>query len=469
VAQLALPHSLLTAAGLLGAVLSGCLSDLPSQQEVLTQALPEGTALPPAWAASATPGDVAPDWLATFDDPELHALVAEAIAKNLDLRAGAAQVEIAREQVIVVGAQLLPRIGVQLGAASTVDRDQDRRFDSDKEYVGISWELDLWGRLRAERSSAEEEYEATALDFAFARLSIAATTAKGWYLAIAARELVELAEQDVVVRARFLDLVRLRRAAGKVADLDVAEATGSLAQSESQLAKEQARYAEVRRILELVLGRYPAAELEVAPRFAALPPPVPAGMPSALLERRPDVIAARRQVLSAFRVEEAARLALLPSVTLSLEGGHLSDGLLSLLKLNPWLAQGSIGVDVPIYEGGALVARIEIATAEQEIEVARYGQVLLTAFAEVEQGLTNESLLAARAGYQETAVTNAIDAVRIAEIQYRAGRTDFLSVLQLQTDQIASQAVLIEVQASELTNRIDLHLALGSSFDATQP
>ena len=248
-AQLALPHSLLTAAGLLGAVLSGCLSDLPSQQEVLTQALPEGTALPPAWAASATPGDVAPDWLATFDDPELHALVAEAIAKNLDLRAGAAQVEIAREQVIVVGAQLLPRIGVQLGAASTVDRDQDRRFDSDKEYVGISWELDLWGRLRAERSSAEEEYEATALDFAFARLSIAATTAKGWYLAIAARELVELAEQDVVVRARFLDLVRLRRAAGKVADLDVAEATGSLAQSESQLAKEQARYAEVRRIL----------------------------------------------------------------------------------------------------------------------------------------------------------------------------------------------------------------------------
>jgi Outer membrane protein len=155
---------------------------------------------------------------------------------------------------------------------------------------------------------------------------------------------------------------------------------------------------EAQRQLEVLVGRYPAAEVKVARNFAAVPPPVRAGLPSLLLDRRPDVVAAGRLVLAAFREQEAAKLALLPSFSLTLEGGKLSDHLLSVLQVNPWIVHAAVGMSVPIYTGGALQAQIKIATAQQERAVAGYGDVVLTAFREVENGLTNENLLAQRLG-----------------------------------------------------------------------
>ncbi len=146
-----------------------------------------------------------------------------------------------------------------------------------------------------------------------------------------------LAEQSVQIYTDLLELVRVRRAAGKVADFDVDQASAALATAQSQLRGAQGLYSEARRALELVLGRYPAAEIEVAATFAPQPRPVAAGLPSSLVERRPDLIAAERQVLAAFRRQEAAKLALLPSFALTVEGGRLSDKVLSLLQLNPTL------------------------------------------------------------------------------------------------------------------------------------
>jgi multidrug efflux system outer membrane protein len=216
----------------------------------------------------------------------------------------------------------------------------------------------------------------------------------------------------------------------------------------------------------MLLGRYPAAELAVAPVFPPVPPPVPAGLPSALLERRPDLVAAERQVLAAFRVEEAAKLALWPSFAVSLDGGHLSDGLTSLLRINPWLLHGTIGMSVPIYTGGALTAQIAIATAQQAQAIARYGSGILRAFYEVEVALTNEVLLAQRLQIEEQGLTDRTEAVRIAKVRYVAGSIDMLSVLQLQERQLNSQASVIQLRNALLANRINLHLALGGSFDA---
>jgi NodT family efflux transporter outer membrane factor (OMF) lipoprotein len=434
---------------------------------VLTNALPASTTLPPRWSSPADTHAVTDDWLKSFQDARLDAIVAEAITNNLDLRRAAAQVEIARQTVVVVGSQLLPQVGAKLGAGATRDDGHDDWGAGTTAYLGAAWEPDVWGKLRAQRASAQAGYEATALDFAWARQSLAATTAKTWYLAVETRQLVSLAEQAVGIYSNLLELVRVRRAAGKVTDLDVAEASASLNTAQSQLRLFQAADSEVKRSLEILLGRYPAAEIEVAAVFVPVPPPVPAGLPSALLARRPDVMAAERQVLAAFRRQEAARLALLPGFTLGIEGGRLENNLLSLLQMNPWLFRTAIGMTVPIYTGGELRARIAIATARQREVVAAYGGTVLEAYREVENALMNVGLIAQRRAFDEAALRDRIEAVRISRIQYTAGASSLLSVLQLQADQIASDVAVVKVRNAQLANRINLHLALGGSFDET--
>jgi len=447
--------------------LAGCaLKVPPAHDEVVGEALPATTRIPPAWKAAAATSPVADNWLQSFNDPALDALVAEAIANNLDLRIAATKVAIAQQTVIVVGSQLLPHVGAVIGGRTTKDEDHSGTSDSTVAYVGVSWELDVWGRLRAQRAASEAGYEATALDYAYARQSIAATTAKLWYITIETRRLMTLAEQAVTIYRQLLTLVQFRRSAGKDSDLDVVDVRAKLetAQSEVQRAREQ--YGEARRALEVLLGRYPAAEIDVAVAYPIMPALVGTGVPSALLERRPDIVAAEREVLAAFRNEEAAELALLPEFSFSLVGGRLGDQVLSVLRLNPWLASAGIGVSIPIYEGGALRAKVQIATAQQAQAVARYGAVALTAFREVETSLANERLLALQLPFDQKALDDRTEAVRIATVQYKAGRRDLLWVAQLQTAALSTEADLIKLQSAQRVNRVRLHQVLGGSYDA---
>jgi len=448
----------------------GCaLHKPPPHATIVDQALPKATPLPPTWSSTPDTVNVSDDWVKSFNDPGLEVVVREAIANNLDLRQSAARVEESRQSVIVVGSKLKPQIGAVIGGATThsSNANSSNEFQSNTEYATVSWEIDVWGRLRSQRAAAQENYEAIALDYAFARQSLAATTAKSWYLAIETRQLLALTEQSVTIYTKLLELVKVRRAAGRVADLDVAEASYQLNEAQNQLIISQGLYSEARRTLEVLVGRYPSAELEVAEAFAPLPPLATPGLPSSLLERRPDIVAAEHQVLAAFRTQQAAKLALLPSFSLSLEGGRLSDQLLSVLGLNPALLHTAVGMFVPIYQGGALLAEVRIATAQQEQSVAYFGSVALRALKEVEVALTNERLLAERLPHTENAVSDHTEAVRVADLRYTAGSMDLLSVLQLQEGQIQSQAALIELRNGQLANRINLHLALGGSFDSS--
>lgn len=451
-----------------GISLCGCaLHKPPSHATIVDQALPRAKPLPPKWSGTPNAENVTGDWVKSFHDTGLEAVVSEAIANNLDLRQAAARVEAARQSVIVVGSKLKPQVGANFSGTTTRSKDMDvvNQAQSNMELATVSWEVDVWGRLRAQRAAAQEYYEAIAVDYAFARQSLAATAAKSWYLAIETRQLLALTEQSVNIFGKLLELVKVRRAEGKVADLDVAEAGYQLDEAENELTIAQGLYSEARRTLEVLIGRYPAAELEVAEAFTPLPPPIGPGLPSSLLERRPDIVAAEHQVLSAFRTQEAAKLALLPSFSFIVEGGRLSDPLLSVLGLNPWLIHSAVGMFVPIYQGGALRAEIKIATARQEQSIAYFGGVALRAFDEVETGLTNERLMRERLPHMESAVRDHTEAVRVANLRYKAGSMDLLSVLQLQTGQIQSQADLIKLRNSQLANRINLHLALGGSFD----
>jgi NodT family efflux transporter outer membrane factor (OMF) lipoprotein len=449
------------------AALAGCaLKPPPVHDQIVGQALPATTSIPPAWKAATETSPVADDWLKSFNDPVLDVLVAEAIANNLDLRIAAANVAIAQQAVIVVGAQLSPQVGATLGARATRDEDHDDTADSTVAYAGVSWELDVWGRLRAQRAAAEAGYEATVLDYAYARQSIAATTAKLWYLTIETRRLLALAEQAVTIFSELQALVQIRRSAGKDSDLDVVDVRAKLETAQSEVEQARERFGEARRALEVLLGRYPAAEIEVASEYPALPALAGTGVPSALLERRPDIAAAEREVVAAFRGKEAAELALLPDFSFSLVGGRLGDQVLSVLRLNPWLASAGIGVSIPIYEGGALRAKVEIATAQQAQAVARYGAVALTAFREVETSLANERLLALQLPLQQKALDDRMEAVRIATVQYKAGRRDLLWVAQLQTAALSNESDLIRAQGAQRANRVRLHQVLGDSFDA---
>lgn len=451
---------------IIAAALSGCaLAPPPTHEAVVDQALPRETRIPPAWKATPAAAPVTDDWLKSFNDAELDAIVAEAIANNLDLRQAAARVEIAQQTVVVVGAQLAPHVGAVLGARTMRDHDHDGHFDTTAAYAAASWELDVWGRLRAQRAAAEAGYEAITLDYAYARQSLAATTAKLWYLAVEARQLLALAEQSVNIYGEMLALVKFRRAAGKDSNLDVVDARAKLETAQSEVEAARETYGGARRALEVLLGRYPAAEIEAASSYPPLSPFVGAGLPASLLERRPDIRAAERAVLAAFRQQEAAQLALLPDFSLSVAGGRLGDALLSALRLNPWLATAAIGVSIPIYEGGALHAQVAIATAQQAQTVARYGAVALAAFREVENALANEQLLLKRLPFEQRALEDRTASVKIAAVQYKAGRRDLLWVTNLQTAQLDTEASVIKLRTLQRINRIQLHLALGGGFE----
>ncbi|MCA0894377.1 TolC family protein [Microbulbifer agarilyticus] len=449
----------------------GCaLRTPPSPVENLDAALSPETGVPLEWVARTSNLPVVDNWLGTFDDPVLSALVAEAMANNLDLHQAIEDVEIARQLVVVAGAPLKPQVGGKIGAKRTHDFGDDDRFKHTFSHtiagLGVTWEMDLWGKLRANRAAAIADYEASEFDLVYARQSLAATVALNWYLVTEALQLIQLADDAVNIYSQLFELSEVRNQSGKSSQLDVVDARARLQNAESEREKAKIKYGELVRTLEVLLGRYPAAELRGAEKYPPLPPPVSAGLPVTLLERRPDIIAAEYLVLAAFRKEESARLALLPDFSLELTAERLGDHLLKILRLSPYWASAEVGATIPIYEGGALCAYVRIATAQQAQAVANYGSVVLNAFREVETLLASESLLAGELYYAQRALQDRTRAVEIAIEQYRAGKRDLLWVGELQAEQLLVESNVIRLRNARVSNRIRLHLALGGGFEA---
>ena len=450
------------------ATFTGCaLNPLPSSEKVLLDALPRNTTIPSGWKAESLSGDVTDGWLATFNDPALSAIVAEALSNNLDLRIAAERVRITQQQIILASAQMKPQIGINLGDRITYDDGNDGAFNSTSAYLGLAWELDVWGRLRAQREASENNSTATALNYAYARQSLAAMVAKVWYFTCEAKQLVELTKQSIEIYSEQLTLSKVRHSSGKDSNLGVVDTQAKLNSARAAYENALANYEQAQRTLELLLGRYPAAEIQASTSLTRKLEPINGGIPLSILQRRPDLLAAQQIVFARFRLEESARLALLPDLSFSLAGGRFGDGILSLLNLNPWLATANIGMFIPLYEGSALRANVEIANAEQMIALSGYAKATVSAFKEVEDGLANNTLLEKQLAYQNSALNDSTEAVRIATAQYTAGRQDLLWVTALQQNQIAVEASVINVRTAMLINRINLNLALGRSFDQT--
>jgi NodT family efflux transporter outer membrane factor (OMF) lipoprotein len=450
----------LIAVAVAAAVVSGCaLKPPPAREDVAAQALPNFRVQESWVATTASPGPVADRWLASFNDPQLDALVAEALANNPDLRVAASRVEQAAAYVRLAGGTLYPQ--VNLIAKGSLGADS-----SGVQGTGlfVNWELDLWGRIRAGQQATQEQYVSAELDAWYARQSIAALVARGWFLATEARLQKALASEMVAAAERQLGLAQDRLRVGVGNEYDVTMARASLATYRDSVQSLDLADQQALRSLETLAGRYPAATVQVPAQLAPMPGPVPVGMPAELLERRPDVVAAERRVAAAFYRVEEAKAAKLPRVSLTGAVNSISSDVFVLKdRDNPVWSIGA-GLLQPLFLGGQLQAQQDIRTAEQKQAIAEYGRVGANAFGEVENALSAEFNLDAREAILKQAVADNTRALELANIRYKVGSGDLRAVQQQQLALAASRTALLRVQSERLAQRVNLHLALGGSF-----
>lgn len=444
----------------------------PSTVQAIKDALPATTKVPRQWSSGrADPAPVQTAWLKTFGDPQLDAIVAEAVRNNLYLQAAVTRIDVAANLVTEAHSQMMPLVGV-LGSATYLGRYDEKnvrgkdkgRFNASSFLGSASWELDLWGRIRAQTAAAQQQLAATQADVQFARESLAAVTAKTWYLAVCTRILQSYAENNVELNQQNLSLVEAKQQVGEVEDQQVAMAGANLQTAQAQLAAISSSYQQMLRALEVLLGRYPSAELAVVREMPALSRPIPAGLPAQLLERRPDVIAAERQFDAAFHMVQSARAARLPSISLTAAGGYMTNEIYQKLALRPWVWTVGANLAAPLYSGGFLQAQVKIANENQKAALFLYGETALEAFAEVETTLSNERYLLDEQQGVDGALKNVQHALEIEQTKYRVGQVDLGPVLALQMAALAANAASTQVHYELLANRVNLHLALGGGF-----
>jgi NodT family efflux transporter outer membrane factor (OMF) lipoprotein len=442
--------------------LGGCaLKAPPTAADLKSEGLPN-LGLPPAWKApGAAGGAVRAGWIASFGDAQLPKLVDEALRYNADLALAAARVEQAAATVRAAGGQLYP--AVNLAARSSKDGGGGSDPLSGW-FVSASWELDVWGRVRYGARAAEDQYASAEADAEYARQSLAAQVAKAWLLAIEAHQQGRIAAESVAAAERLVKMAEQRQRVGVASESEAVQARASLETLRDARAQIDLAYAQALRALEVLLGRYPAAEIEVTQEFPALPGPVPAGLPSELLERRPDVVAAERRVAAAFDLVGEAKAARLPRISLTAGVNSISSDMVVLQNRDDPAWGFGAGLLLPLFQGGALKAQVELRTAQQKEAVAAYARVGQRAFNEVESALASEFNAQQRQAILERATAENQRALALEETRYRVGSSDMRAVTQQNLALNASQMSLLRVRSEQRVQRVNAYLALGGGF-----
>lgn len=412
------------------------------------------------WASFAeAPRLVDDGWLRSFDQQQLVALVNEALVNNRDIRVAAARLAEAQARARQAGADAVPSLDASLRGAR-----RENAADSVDFGLNVSWEADLWGRVSGNRRAAALDALSQAALYEAARQSIAAQVVQAWIAINRNRMLIDVTQREVAQRQQFLNDVQARVAEQATLAVDANRAQADLALARARLAAQRGALPVSVRALEVLLGRYPSGTLETSGRLPTLPPRPNVGLPSQLLERRPDVVAAEREVAAAFYRRSEAQAARLPRLTLS---GGLTSSQGSLgAALDPdnivWNIVG--GLIAPILDGGRLQEQVRIATARQAAALASYGNTALTAFREVEDALTAEQALSRELGFLSRAESELRDAISLEEDRYLLGEVVQSVVSDARLSYYNVQRNQIDLQAQLLVNRVRLYLALGGSF-----
>lgn len=405
-------------------------------------------------------------WLQTLNAPRLTQLVLEAQQNNRDLQQLASQVQISRALLKRSDSFLLPSVSAAAGAdiGGRVDGSSDTALSLGLE---ASWELDLWGRLRSATVADAQNVAANEADYLFAQYSLAASVAKAYFAAIEANELYTIARStlETLQETHRIVSVQVENGIGDQGDLSLVST--DLANAQNSLYLSEAAQRSTRRPLQILLGRYPDAELSLDTLLPPVPPLPEVSLPSELLERRPDLIAAERRIAASFNRIDVAKAAKLPSLSLNGSIGGASDSLSEILDPSNLVWQAAANLLAPLFLGGRLDAQVDLRTAQQEAAVASYAQAALNAFSEVESALDISAVIEKRLVALNLALQESKRALSIAEVQYEEGEIGLLDVLIIQQRVFAAQRNLAAVQREGLVNYIDLNLALGGSY--TEP
>jgi multidrug efflux system outer membrane protein len=462
----------LVAAAATVTLLAACVTKPPPPPEQIRKDALGTVNLDHAWKAGVPlQGTVQDNWLASFGDPALDALVREALAANPDLRVASARMRQYGELLVQARAPMYPWLGVGgTGGLKASGGGGDPSSALQGVVAAASWELDLWGRLRYQRKAAAEDNVSARADYEYARQSIAAAVAKAWFTAIQLSQQARIAGEMVESSTLLAKLAGDRERVGAGTDVETAQARAGVHNLEDARAQAEFGRDQALRALELLLGRYPAAELAISTDLDAMPPPPPVGVPLAMLERRPDVVAAERRVAAAFNRVGQAKAAMLPQITLSLNLGYFSSEILQLKEdfENPTGGAGARLV-APIFQGGALKAQVRIRTLQQEEAVAAYAGTALRALNDVENAIAAGHALATRVQNLGAAFDEQQKALSLTETSLQVGRSDKRALEQQRLNAANAHMALLSVRAEELAQRINLHLALGGSFEPLPP
>ena len=457
---------------------AGCASSPPT--ETPTSGIPT----PGGWTAPGGVDDGAPSndpgWWKTFGDGGLDTAIEECLRNNHDLRIAAVRVDRAEALAISSGADRLPALRLQADGAKSqrnfigfpipgTNGIPRNRFSNYGAALNLSWEIDIWGRLRSAKAASLADQEAALADLHGARLSLVGQTCKAWFAALEATRQEELAAATVENYQASEKQVRERYERGLRSPLDLRLARANLATSEDNLESTKIRKDGALRQLEILLGRYPAAALEASTTLPQIPGEVPAGLPSELLSRRPDMLSLERRLAGQRARLRQAKVSLLPRISLSSSTGTSTNELRDIVNQDFSVWSLAANLLQPIFQGGRLLAGIDLADSNLREALETYAKGALRAFAEVETTLALENFLARREAALSRAVEQSQSARDLAEDRYARGLDGIITLLSAQRDAFRSESQLLQVQRLRLDARVDLHLALGGGFSPPRP
>lgn len=463
----------------LAAALAGC-SLAPTYERPaapVDSSYPTGEAYTHAQQGTPVQGAAADvGWREFFQDPLLQRLIEMSLANNRDLRVAVLNVEATRDQYRIQRASLLPAISA--GATETAQRTPadlsiSRQITTSHSYqvgASASWELDLFGRIRSLSDAALQTYFAQDETRAAVQLSLVASTATSYLTLRADQELLALTADTLKTRQESYNLIKQSYDQGVSSALDLSQAETLLRTAESNRAQFIRQVAQDRNALVLLLGQtLPAdlaAQINADPRLHddILPLELPAGLPSDLLERRPDIRAAEHQLLAANANIGAARAAFFPTISMTAFGGTSSASFTGLFDPGSETWNFVPKITIPIFQGGALIANLDVSEVRKNIQIATYEKAIQTGFREVADGLAGRGTLDDQVRAQRQLVDASQLAYRLSTQRFDSGVDSYLSVLDSQRSLYTAQQTLINTRLLRLSNQISLYKALGGGW-----
>lgn len=425
--------------------------------------------LPDRWAETAadTNDELADGWWQQFNSLILEQLVAEALAVSPDLAAASEKVIQAELQLRQNNASLFPSLNLSGSTSSRRSKPAHgsaSTSESTNLSLGASYEVDLWGRIKANVSAAEAAASIARYDYAAARLSLVAAVAEAWFQSLTLKQRLQIAEENLVIAERVLRIVEARYRNGAATALDVSRQQVAVLNQRSALLPIQAQARQTLRALAILLGRTPQdlnfAEASLAQLHI---PTVAAGLPAEILLRRPDLARAEAQLQAADANVAAARAELLPAISLSATAGAATAELLSLS--NP---VNSIGLTASLvqtlFDSGRRRAQVEITESRRRELVENYRKVILTALKEVEDSLGNTSRNQQQELMQREITAQAKRTLQLAELRYHEGADELLSVLDAQRSLFQAQDSLVQLRLARLSSTLELYKVLGGGW-----